>query len=81
MLSFCLHFQVKSDVTEGSTKLADAIGEDSDAVICATGFRPSWDIFSPWKVVILSIFSYSPCISYSLHQFDFSKSFPFGVNH
>ncbi|KAK6932234.1 NAD(P)-binding domain [Dillenia turbinata] len=41
---------VKADVTEGATKLADAIGADSDAVICATGFRPSWDLFAPWKV-------------------------------
>ncbi|KAF9590060.1 hypothetical protein IFM89_030372 [Coptis chinensis] len=30
---------VKADVTEGSTKLAEAIGNDSEAVICATGFR------------------------------------------
>lgn len=45
-----IHLQVKADVTEGSTKLADAIGDDSDAVICATGFRPSWDLLSPWKV-------------------------------
>ncbi|CAN1150296.1 Uncharacterized protein At2g34460, chloroplastic [Linum perenne] len=42
---------VKADVTEGSAKLAEAIGEDSDAVICATGFRPGWDLFiAPWKV-------------------------------
>ncbi|KAL2467387.1 Uncharacterized protein Adt_43238 [Abeliophyllum distichum] len=41
---------VKADVTEGSTKLADAISDDSEAVICATGFRPSWDLFAPWKV-------------------------------
>ncbi|KAL3616920.1 hypothetical protein CASFOL_039314 [Castilleja foliolosa] len=41
---------VRADVTEGSTKLADAISNDSDAVICATGFKPSWDLFSPWKV-------------------------------
>ncbi|KAL2484337.1 Uncharacterized protein Fot_45781 [Forsythia ovata] len=41
---------VKADVTEGSTKLADAISDDSEAVICATGFRPSWDLFTPWKV-------------------------------
>ncbi|EYU33344.1 hypothetical protein ABFS82_13G085400 [Erythranthe guttata] len=45
------HLQfVKADVTEGSTKLADAISDDSDAVICATGFRPSWDLLAPWKV-------------------------------
>ncbi|KAJ0791475.1 putative NAD(P)-binding domain, NAD(P)-binding domain superfamily [Helianthus annuus] len=42
--------QVKSDVTEGSEKLADAIGDDSDAVICATGFQYSWDLLAPWKV-------------------------------
>ncbi|XP_048318440.1 uncharacterized protein At2g34460, chloroplastic isoform X4 [Ziziphus jujuba] len=41
---------VKADVTEGSTKLAEAIGDDSEAVICATGFRPGWDLFAPWKV-------------------------------
>ncbi|KAB2012412.1 hypothetical protein ERO13_D09G078100v2 [Gossypium hirsutum] len=41
---------VQADVTEGSAKLAEAIGEDSDAVICATGFRPGWDLFAPWKV-------------------------------
>lgn len=36
-------------MTEGSEKLAEAIG-DAEAVICATGFRYSWDIFAPWKV-------------------------------
>ncbi|KAL5577201.1 hypothetical protein UlMin_018900 [Ulmus minor] len=41
---------VKADVTEGSSKLAEAIGNDSEAVICATGFRPGWDLFAPWKV-------------------------------
>lgn len=41
---------VKADVTEGSTKLAEAIGDDADAVICATGFRRSWDLLAPWKV-------------------------------
>ncbi|KAH7658383.1 putative dehydrogenase protein [Dioscorea alata] len=40
---------VKADVTEGSEKLAEAIG-DAEAVICSTGFRYSWDIFAPWKV-------------------------------
>ncbi|KAG9145856.1 hypothetical protein Leryth_020194 [Lithospermum erythrorhizon] len=45
------HLQfVKADVTEGSDKLADAIGENWDAVICATGFRPSWNLLSPWQV-------------------------------
>lgn len=42
--------QVKADVTEGSVKLAEAIGDDSDAVICATGFQRSWDLLAPWKV-------------------------------
>lgn len=46
-------FQVKADVTEGSAKLAEAIGSDSEAVICATGFRPGWDLFAPWKVCFL----------------------------
>ncbi|KAJ7968910.1 NAD(P)-binding Rossmann-fold superfamily protein [Quillaja saponaria] len=41
---------VKADVTEGSVKLAEVIGDDSEAVICATGFRPGWDLFAPWKV-------------------------------
>ncbi|KAI3739655.1 hypothetical protein L2E82_30066 [Cichorium intybus] len=41
---------VKADVTEGSEKLAEAIGGDSDAVICATGFQYSWDLLAPWKV-------------------------------
>lgn len=40
---------VKADVTEGAAKLSDAIG-DSEAVICATGFRPSLDFLAPWKV-------------------------------
>ncbi|GFS36428.1 NAD(P)-binding Rossmann-fold superfamily protein [Actinidia rufa] len=47
---FAVKAGVKADVTEGSTKLAEAIGADSDAVICATGFRPSWDLLAPWKV-------------------------------
>ncbi|GKU92539.1 hypothetical protein SLEP1_g6252 [Rubroshorea leprosula] len=41
---------VKADVTEGSAKLAEVIGDDSEAVVCATGFRPGWDLFAPWKV-------------------------------
>ncbi|XP_023544344.1 uncharacterized protein At2g34460, chloroplastic-like [Cucurbita pepo subsp. pepo] len=41
---------VRADVTEGSAKLAEAIGSDSEAVICATGFRRGWDLFAPWKV-------------------------------
>ncbi|KAG9447985.1 hypothetical protein H6P81_014113 [Aristolochia fimbriata] len=40
---------VKADVTEGVDKLTDAIG-DAEAVVCATGFRPSWDLLAPWKV-------------------------------
>ncbi|TXG48147.1 hypothetical protein EZV62_027441 [Acer yangbiense] len=45
------HLQiVKADVTEGSEKIAQVIGDDSEAVICATGFRPGWDLFAPWKV-------------------------------
>ncbi|KAL3851468.1 hypothetical protein ACJIZ3_013350 [Penstemon smallii] len=41
---------VKADVTEGSSKLSEAISDDSEAVICATGFRRSWDLLAPWKV-------------------------------
>ncbi|AEC08977.1 hypothetical protein AtNW77_Chr2g0255131 [Arabidopsis thaliana] len=41
---------VRADVTEGPDKLAEVIGDDSQAVICATGFRPGFDIFTPWKV-------------------------------
>ncbi|XP_050287743.1 uncharacterized protein At2g34460, chloroplastic [Quercus robur] len=41
---------VKADVTEGSERLAEAIGDDSEAVICATGFKPGWDLFASWKV-------------------------------
>lgn len=41
---------VKADVTEGPDKLAEAISDDSEAVICATGFRRSWDPTAPWKV-------------------------------
>lgn len=40
---------VKADVTEGAAKLSEAIG-DANAVICATGFRPSLDFLAPWKV-------------------------------
>lgn len=49
--------QVKADVTEGSNKLAEAIGDDSDAVVCATGFRRSWDLLAPWKVSSRASFS------------------------
>ncbi|KAF9590067.1 hypothetical protein IFM89_030379 [Coptis chinensis] len=41
---------VKADLTEGPAKLAEAIGDDSEAVICASGFRRSWDFTQPWKV-------------------------------
>ncbi|KMS95996.1 hypothetical protein BVRB_003120 [Beta vulgaris subsp. vulgaris] len=41
---------VKADVTDGSDKLAEAISDDSDALICATGFQRSWDPLAPWKV-------------------------------
>ncbi|KNA20665.1 hypothetical protein SOVF_050360 [Spinacia oleracea] len=41
---------VKADVTEGSDKLAEAISDDSEALICATGFQRSWDPLAPWKV-------------------------------
>lgn len=42
--------QVKADVTEGSDKLAEAISDDLEALICATGFQRSWDPLAPWKV-------------------------------
>lgn len=41
---------VNADVTEGIDKLAEAIGDDSDAVVCAIGFKPSLDLLAPWKV-------------------------------
>jgi len=47
--------QVKADVTEGPDKLAEAINDDSEAVICATGFRRSWDPTAPWKVRLIYI--------------------------
>lgn len=50
---------MKADVTEGSAKLAEAIGNDAEAVICATGFRPSLDLFTPWKVSNLLSFTLS----------------------
>ncbi|XP_020599517.1 uncharacterized protein At2g34460, chloroplastic [Phalaenopsis equestris] len=40
---------VRADVTEGSEKLAEAI-RDAEAVVCATGFQPSLNVFAPWKV-------------------------------
>lgn len=49
-----------ADVTKGSDKLVQAIGDDSEAVICATGFRPGWNLFAPWKVISrFEIFNYS----------------------
>jgi hypothetical protein len=41
--------QVRADVTEGADKLVEAV-RGVDAVICATGFRRSFDPFAPWKV-------------------------------
>nr|POF10835.1 uncharacterized protein, chloroplastic [Quercus suber] len=38
-----------TDVTEGSERLAEAIGDDSEAMICAIEFKPGWDLFAPWK--------------------------------
>ena len=64
---------MKSDVTEGSTKLASAIGDDSDAVICATGFRSSWDLLAPWKVATLDIFAYCVCTNLISFGFVFLK--------
>ncbi|BAS97701.1 Os06g0360300, partial [Oryza sativa Japonica Group] len=40
---------VRADVMEGTDKLVDAI-RGADAVVCATGFRRSFDPFAPWKV-------------------------------
>ncbi|KAM0915881.1 hypothetical protein ACQ4PT_010539 [Festuca glaucescens] len=40
---------VRADVTEGTDKLVEAV-RGVDAVICATGFRRSFDPFAPWKV-------------------------------
>uniref|UniRef100_A0ACD5WWM1 Uncharacterized protein n=1 Tax=Avena sativa TaxID=4498 RepID=A0ACD5WWM1_AVESA len=40
---------VRADVTEGADKLVEAV-RGVDAVICATGFRRSFDPFAPWKV-------------------------------
>lgn len=59
--------QVKADVTEGSAKLAEAIGSDSEAVICATGFRRGWDLFAPWKVCFQCPSNFSS-ILISIHQ-------------
>ncbi|GJN34755.1 hypothetical protein PR202_gb23450 [Eleusine coracana subsp. coracana] len=40
---------VRADVTEGAEKLVEAV-RGMDAVVCATGFRRSFDPFAPWKV-------------------------------
>ncbi|XP_052159401.1 uncharacterized protein At2g34460, chloroplastic [Oryza glaberrima] len=40
---------VRADVMEGTDKLVDAI-RGADAVVCATGFRRSFDPLAPWKV-------------------------------
>ncbi|KAM1012544.1 hypothetical protein EV2_043761 [Malus domestica] len=40
---------VMADVADGSTKLAEVISDDSEVVICATGFSYRWDVFAPWK--------------------------------
>ncbi|XP_057545585.1 uncharacterized protein At2g34460, chloroplastic isoform X3 [Amaranthus tricolor] len=40
---------IKADVTENAEKLAEAISDDSEALICATGFQRSWDPLAPWK--------------------------------
>ncbi|KAK9153280.1 hypothetical protein Sjap_000760 [Stephania japonica] len=45
----CLEI-VRAEVTEGDAKLAEAIGGDVEAVVCATGCRISWDLLGPWKV-------------------------------
>ncbi|CAL4963620.1 unnamed protein product [Urochloa decumbens] len=40
---------VRADVTEGADKLVEVV-RGVDAVVCATGFRRSFDPFAPWKV-------------------------------
>lgn len=65
---------MKADVTEGPVKLAEVIGDDSDAVICATGFQRSWDLLAPWKVsfkssVIQVISILILCYSLSINVF------------
>lgn len=42
--------QVLADVTQSVDLLAKAIA-GSDAVIVATGFRPSFDLTASWKVI------------------------------
>lgn len=43
--------KVLADVTGGADLLARAIA-GSDAVIVATGFRPSFDLTASWKVLL-----------------------------
>lgn len=43
--------KVRADVTEDADKLVEAV-RGVDAVICATGFRRSFDPFAPWKVCV-----------------------------
>lgn len=66
-------FQVKADVTEGSEKLSNAIGDDSEAVICATGFRPGWDLFAPWKVSPFCAYSTYISIRIWIFVFNFAE--------
>lgn len=42
---------MRADVTEGADKLVEAV-RGVDAVVCATGFRRSFDPFAPWKVCL-----------------------------
>ncbi|KAD7117456.1 hypothetical protein E3N88_04724 [Mikania micrantha] len=42
---------VKADVIDGIKKSATAMGDDSNVVICATGFEYSWDFLASWKYV------------------------------
>ncbi|CAO1942847.1 unnamed protein product [Urochloa humidicola] len=44
---------VRADVTEGADKLVEAV-RGADAVVCATGFRRSFDPFAPWKDTLYS---------------------------
>ncbi|XP_066326961.1 uncharacterized protein At2g34460, chloroplastic-like isoform X2 [Miscanthus floridulus] len=43
---------VRADVTEGVDKLVEAV-RGVDAVVCATGFRRSFDPFAPWKITYI----------------------------
>ncbi|KAJ6292790.1 hypothetical protein OIU78_024885 [Salix suchowensis] len=61
---------VIADVTEGSDKLVQAIGDDSEAVICATGFRPGLNLFAPWKVENLGTVNLvEACRKLGVHRF------------